>query len=109
MVASKNGALLDSMNSVVSAFSDSELKAHEVSAYLELEALLAAIREVGAAKRQATSAGDYYYSACERHQRCLERARYLARRLGALLGESISKSVLRQVAETVNELGALKP
>ena len=108
MVASKNGALLDSMNSVVSAFSDSELKAHEVSAYLELEALLAAIREVGAAKRQATSADDYY-SACERHQRCLERARYLARRLGALLGESISKSVLRQVAETVNELGALKP
>ena len=96
------------MNSVVSAFSDSEIQAHKVSAYLELEALLAAIREVGAAKRRATSADDYY-SACERHQRCLERARHLARRLGALLGESMSRSVMRKVAETVNELGALKP
>ena len=108
LVAMQKGALLEFMNSAVSAFSDSALNALEVSAYLGLEALLTEIRVVGAAKRQATSAGDYY-SACERHQRCLERARYLARRLGALLGESISKSVLRQVAETVNELGALKP
>ena len=94
------------MNYAVSGLEDSELKAHEVSAHLELEALLTTIREVGAAKRQATSAGDYY-SACEQHVRCLERARYLARLLGALLGESISRSVLRQVAEVVNELGCV--